>query len=99
MAFIEFRYHVPQDHTFDVRKHNFMQSASIMKFWLNQASAQGGGDQPEAVADALYAANTLSWRPNAAKISVLIADAPPHGLVPSDDNTFKHGSPKGHDPM
>lgn len=36
---------------------------------------------------ALYAAvHTLSWRKNAVKIAILIADAPPHGLDPAGDS-------------
>ena len=49
-----------------------------------------GGDEPEAVADALHAVLKLSWRPEAVKICVFIADAPPHGLKESGD-----GFPKG----
>ena len=37
-----------------------------------------GGDGPEAVSAGLKAACDMEWRPNAAKIAVLIADAPPH---------------------
>ena len=45
-----------------------------------------GGDGPEAVAPAPHAAvHTLKWRTNPAKIAVLIADAPPHGLDISGD--------------
>ncbi len=46
-----------------------------------------GGDGPEAMAPALHAAvHTLSWRKNAVKIAILIADAPPHGLEQLGDN-------------
>jgi hypothetical protein len=45
-----------------------------------------GGDYPEAIAPALHAAvHTLTWRKNAVKIALLIADAPPHGLAASGD--------------
>ncbi len=45
-----------------------------------------GGDGPEAMTPALHAAvHTLSWRKNAVKITILIADAPPHGLEPIGD--------------
>ncbi len=51
-----------------------------------------GGDCPEAIAPALHAAvHTLSWRTNAVKIALLIADAPPHGLDTSGD-TWPNGS-------
>lgn len=99
LALIEYRDHAPEDRTFVTRKHDFTNSVSTMKSWLNAARAQGGGDRPEAVADALYQTTKLSWRPEAAKISVLISDAPPHGLVPSEDTSYPDGSPNGHDPM
>lgn len=99
LALIEYRDHAPEDRTFVTRTHDFTHSVSTMKSWLNAARARGGGDGPEAVADALYQTTKLSWRPEAAKISVLISDAPPHGLVPSEDTSFPDGSPNGHDPM
>lgn len=99
IALIEYRDHKPQDLTFVTRKHDFTSSVWTMKSWLNAAKASGGGDRPEAVAEAMYDATTLSWRTDSAKISVLISDAPPHGLVPSEDNSFPSGSPNGHDPI
>jgi hypothetical protein len=92
IAFIEYRDHKPEDRTFVTRTHQFTSSVSEMKTWLNAARANGGGDGPEAVADGLAQAKTLRWRPNAAKISILITDAPPHGLVPSEDNSFPNGT-------
>ncbi|XP_053381163.1 uncharacterized protein LOC123558204 [Mercenaria mercenaria] len=98
IALIEYRDHPPQDRFFVTRTHHFTSSVSTMKSWLNAARAQGGGDGPEAVADAMFQATTLSWRPNAAKISVLVTDAPPHGLVSSGDS-FPSGCPSNHDPI
>lgn len=69
-----------------------------MKYWLEQCSAQGGGDGPEAVADGLHATLDLSWRVDSTKICILISDAPPHGLDPNDD-TFPNGCPLGLDPL
>ncbi|XP_071135421.1 uncharacterized protein [Mytilus edulis] len=99
LALIEYRDHSPEDRTFVTRKNDFTSSVSTMKSWLNTARARGGGDGPEAVADAMFEATRLSWRQDATKISVLISDAPPHGLVPSEDTSFPQGSPNGHDPM
>jgi len=79
-ALVEYRDHPPEDRTYVVRKHDFTSSVSTMKSWLDASRATGGGDTPEAVADALYEATTLSWRQSAVKIAVLISDAPPHGL-------------------
>ncbi|KAK3092468.1 hypothetical protein FSP39_003171 [Pinctada imbricata] len=98
LALVEYRDHPPQDTTFVTRTHDFTPSVSKMKEWLNNSSAQGGGDMPEAVADALHDVYKLSWRENSTKICVLISDAPPHGLMQSGDG-FPDGSPSGVDPM
>lgn len=80
------------------RVHGFTNKVAEMKGYLEQSSAQGGGDNPEAVADALHDCLNLSWRPEAAKICILISDAPPHGLVAAGDS-FPDGCPAGHDPL
>lgn len=49
---------------------------------LEQQSATGGGDYPEAMDQALIRAAGLDWRPDAVKTMLLVADAPPH------DNLF-----------
>lgn len=78
--------------------HDFTGNVEEMKRWLQQCQAQGGGDIPEAVADALHEVLTLSWRSEATKICILISDAPPHGLNPGND-TFPNGCPLGLDPI
>ena len=70
-----------------------------MKGWLEQCEAQGGGDTPEAVADAMHDVLKLSWRPEATKICILISDAPPHGLDPNCGDGFPDGDPTGVDPI
>lgn len=51
--------------------------------------AAGGGDGPEAVTAGLAACLTeLEWRREAAKMVVLIADAPPHGIGESGDRQY-----------
>eukprot|EP00971_Amphidinium_carterae_P007092 140296-Amphidinium_carterae.1 len=69
-----------------------------MQEYVASMSAEGGGDGPEAVAAALHEALHMPWRPNATKVSVLIADAPPHGLEASGD-VFPNGDPDGRDPL
>ena len=69
-----------------------------MKGWLEHCSAAGGGDGPEAVADALNDALNLPWCIGSVKICILISDAPPHGLSPSGDG-FPSGCPAGFDPL
>ncbi|UJR16645.1 hypothetical protein I4U23_003545 [Adineta vaga] len=98
LALVEYRDHPPQDTTFVTRVHNFTNDVNEMKNWLEQCQADGGGDEPEAVADALRDVLDLSWRSNATKICILISDAPPHGLNGKGD-AFARGCPAGHDPM
>lgn len=57
--------------------------------------ASGGGDGPESLTDGLYDLVRLNWRPRAAKVVVLVGDAPPHGVEPSGDS-FPEGCPCGH---
>jgi hypothetical protein len=45
---------------------------------LAQQGADGGGDEPEAVEQALARADALDWRPDAVKSLMWVADAPPH---------------------
>lgn len=99
VAYIEYRDHPPQDQTFVTKAHDFTDSISTMKSWLDASHASGGGDTPEAVAEGLFQTTKLTWSQTSTKIAVLISDAPPHGLVPSMDNSFPNGSPTGHDPM
>jgi hypothetical protein len=69
-----------------------------MRTYVDGMRASGGGDGPEAVTAGLHQALNMNWRKEATKISVLIADAPPHGLEPSGDG-FPNGDPDGHDPL
>lgn len=49
---------------------------------LGAQNADGGGDTPEAMEVALVEMNQLAWRPgHVARVSFLVADAPPHGNV------------------
>ena len=86
------------DKTFVTRVHDFTSEVEEMKQWLNYCQAQGGGDTPEAVADALHDVLSLTWRSEATKICILISDAPPHGLSLVDDQ-FPNGCPAGLDPI
>jgi Mg-chelatase subunit ChlD len=97
MALVAYRDHPPQESSFETEVLDFTPSIDEMEAKLMTYSAQGGGDGPECVADALYQVSQLSYRPNAAKVCILIADAPPHGLGESGDG-FPNGSPNGHDP-
>lgn len=98
LALVEYRDHPPQDTSFVTRCNDFTHSPNTMKGWLANSSACGGGDLPEAVADALQDLLKLSWRENATKIGVCVSDAPPHGLGASGDG-FPGGCPNGIDPV
>ncbi|XP_045160746.2 uncharacterized protein LOC123525666 [Mercenaria mercenaria] len=98
LALVEYRDHPPEDATFVTRVHDFTASPKTMKEWLSNSQATGGGDCPEAVADALHDVLKLTWREEATKICVCISDAPPHGLNCSGDG-FPNGCPAGIDPM
>lgn len=98
LALVEYRDHPPQDTTFVTRVNDFTESVKEMKKWLENCSAQGGGDLPEAVADGLHDALKLNWREKSTKICVLISDAPPHGLIQGGDE-FPNGCPAGIDPV
>ena len=77
-----------------------------MKENLNSLFAAGGGDGPEAATAALKAACDLvrvllltqDWRPDAAKMAILVTDAPPHGIGEYGDG-FPSGSPDNEDPI
>ncbi|CAF4384967.1 unnamed protein product [Rotaria socialis] len=99
VALILYRDHPPQDSTFIIKVNNFTDDMEEAKANIDLASASGGGDGPEAMTPALHAAaHTLSWRTNAVKIAILIADAPPHGLDVNGDH-WPNGDPSGHDPI
>lgn len=97
-AYIAYRDHPPQDRSFITKVHDFTKSTKDMRHNLSLYNAQGGGDGPEAVTEALHEALKLNYRKNAIKIAVIIADAPPHGLGCSGDG-FPDGNPNGYDPV
>lgn len=98
LALIEYRDHPPEDTSFVTRVLDFTWSLRDMKTRLDACSADGGGDAPESVVDAMHELLKLSWRPEATKVCVFISDAPPHGLGTNGDN-FPTGCPSGLDPM
>ena len=85
-----YRDHPPQEATYVTRVFQFTTDVAQMKAYVDTMAAVGGGDGPEAVADALFEVLLMEWRPSAAKVCVLIADAPPHGLGEACD-----GFPQG----
>lgn len=62
-----------------VKDVDFSTDIDVVKEFLSQQSAGGGGDYEEAVEEALKVSMSKSWQPNAkAKLLFLLLDAPPH---------------------
>jgi hypothetical protein len=69
-----------QGDAYVTKKFDFTTSLSSFQTTLAAQGASGGGDYPEAVAEGLSDANSLSWRADAsvARLTFWIADAPTH---------------------
>jgi Mg-chelatase subunit ChlD len=64
---------------FLTRTHDFTDDLGAFQQMLARVQAGGGGDTPEALNEALHeVVHHLSWRTEAARMVVLVADAPPH---------------------
>jgi Mg-chelatase subunit ChlD len=65
---------------FFVRSHDLTHDVSAFQGVLNALQAAGGGDEPEAMNEALHeAVHHISWRgEQSTRLLVLVADAPPH---------------------
>ena len=65
---------------FLLRSHDFTNDLTGFQQVLDQLQADGGGDNPEAMNEALHeAVHALNWRGSGAtRLMVLLADAPPH---------------------
>ena len=65
--------------TYVTRYEGFTADADTVKKQLNKEVADGGGDEPEAVAEAFTQAFiSENWQDDAVKVAFLIYDAPPH---------------------
>jgi len=97
-ALVLYRDHPPQDRTFVTRFYPLSEHLDDIQKVFDQASAGGGGDGPEAVADGLYdALYNITWRQGAHKFIFLVGDAPPHGVGMVGDD-FPEGCPCGYEP-
>lgn len=68
-----------EDDSYVTRIGGFTTDVQAIRSQLNNESASGGGDEPEAVAEALSEAFAIDgWADNSVKIAFLIYDAPPH---------------------
>ncbi|KAL7418007.1 hypothetical protein BDY24DRAFT_373778 [Mrakia frigida] len=99
VSVVSYRDHPPQDHSYITKTFPFTSSIPAVQEHLATLYASGGGDGPEAVTAAMaVAVEGVEWRPDAAKMVVLIADAPMHGIGEYGDG-FREGSPDGKDPL
>ena len=79
-----------------VRDFDFTDDLEVYKVNLSRQTANGGGDFPEAMNDALTKGLGLSWREDAIKINLLVADAPPHDeKINATWNTALHSRVRG----
>lgn len=60
------------------RTYGFTGDLDRMQENLRAQNANGGGDMPEAMDQALARAMAADWRPDAVRAMLLVADAPPH---------------------
>ncbi|MFT3663695.1 vWA domain-containing protein [Piscinibacter sp.] len=87
---------------FLTRTHDFTDDLAAFQGVLARVQAGGGGDTPEALNEALHeTVHRLSWRADAARMVVLVADAPPHldyggCMEPPEAEGF--GPPRGQRP-
>lgn len=100
VGFAPYRDHPPVEMTFASKRFPLSSAHDKLYEYLcgPEATAQGGGDGPEAVEMGLFEALHMKWRPGATKLCFLIGDAPPHGLGEARDD-FPNGSPQGIDPI
>ena len=61
-----------------VRAHGFSNDVSSVQQTLSAEWADGGGDYPEAMDQALHQAIDANWQEGSKRVLFLIADAPPH---------------------
>ncbi|XP_062523180.1 uncharacterized protein LOC134197846 isoform X2 [Corticium candelabrum] len=90
------------ENTYVTRVWQFTSDIAKIKNAVNSLEAKGGGDTPEAVADAIKEVINLNWdedqRPHTVRMAVLIGDSPPHGTPGlTYDDEFPNGCPAGHD--
>lgn len=79
-----------------VRDFDFTGDLDVYKTNLARQNANGGGDFPEAMQTAMTKGLGLSWREDAIKVNLLVADAPPHDQdINATWNTALHSRVRG----
>ncbi len=94
LGLVTYRDHPPQDRSFVTRVVPLTENVEEISQGVARMHADGGGDGPEAVTDGLHELLCLDWHPDAARLVVMVGDAPPHGVEPSGDG-FPDGCPCG----
>ena len=94
LGLVTYRDHPPQEASFVTRVVPLTEDIDAVAVGVRSMRAQGGGDGPEAVTDGLNELLALDWEEDAARLAVMVGDAPPHGVVPSGDG-FPDGCPCG----
>jgi Mg-chelatase subunit ChlD len=93
VGLVPYRDHPPEERTYITKKFHLTDDSAAIERNVRSMSAHGGGDGPEAVDDGLKDAINLEWNGEAAKVLVLVGDAPPHGVEPGD--RWPDGPPSG----
>ncbi len=93
VGLVSYRDHPPEETTYITQKYELSSDTSKIEQNVLQMDASGGGDGPEAVSTALQVMNKMEYLNESAKITVLIGDAPPHGVESGD--RWPKGTPDG----
>lgn len=93
VGLVPYRDHPPEERTYITKKFHLTDDSAAIERNVRSMSAHGGGDGPEAVDDGLKDAINLEWNGEAAKVIVLVGDAPPHGVESGD--RWPDGPPSG----
>lgn len=93
VGLVAYRDHPPEGTTWVTQKFELTSDTHRIEENVKQMSADGGGDGPEAVSTAMNVANRMEFLRDAAKVIVLVADAPPHGV--EQQGRWQGGSPDG----
>jgi Mg-chelatase subunit ChlD len=93
VGLVSYRDHPPEETTYIAQKFELTSDTSLIEQNIMKMEASGGGDGPEAVSTALQIMNKMEFLNDAAKVAVLIGDAPPHGVESGD--RWPQGTPDG----
>ncbi|MCK5151760.1 MAG: VWA domain-containing protein [Candidatus Thorarchaeota archaeon] len=95
VGLVAYRDHPPEETSWTTQKYELSSDTHKIEENVKKMQASGGGDGPEAVSTAMNVANRMEFLRDAAKVVVLVADAPPHGVESGD--RWPDGTPDGAD--